>query len=113
MMTKQPIWIVRLSHAVLVLLIGAWAPAGVAQVTATLTAGVHLRAGPDMPAAEHEAAPREPAAFRQQTTRHQTATGQSAAPGHPPDELGSVIVAACERAECVSTESSARAADPG
>jgi uncharacterized protein YraI len=41
-------WIVRLSHAALVLLIVAWAPAGVAQVRATLTAAVHLRAGPDI-----------------------------------------------------------------
>jgi uncharacterized protein YraI len=48
MTTKQPMWIVRVSRAALVLLIAAWAPAGVAQVSATLTAGVHLRAGPDI-----------------------------------------------------------------
>jgi uncharacterized protein YraI len=48
MMTKQPLWIVRVSRAALVLLIVTWAPAGVAQVAATVTAGVHLRAGPDI-----------------------------------------------------------------
>jgi len=48
MMTKQPMWIVRVSRAALVLLMVAWMPAGVAQVVATLTAGVHLRAGPDI-----------------------------------------------------------------
>jgi uncharacterized protein YraI len=45
---REPLWIVRLSRAALALLFVAWAPAGVAQVTATLTAGVHLRAGPDI-----------------------------------------------------------------
>lgn len=48
MTTKQPLWIVRVSRAALVLLMVAWTPAGVAQVVATLTAGVHLRAGPDI-----------------------------------------------------------------
>jgi uncharacterized protein YraI len=48
MTTKQPLWIVRVSRAALVLLMVAWTPAGVAQVMATLTAGVHLRAGPDI-----------------------------------------------------------------
>jgi uncharacterized protein YraI len=38
--------IVRSSRAALGLLILMWAPAGFAAVTATLTAGVHLRAGP-------------------------------------------------------------------
>src|SRR5215813_8342356 len=47
-MTKQLVWIVRSSRAALVLLFVMWAPAGVAQVMATLTAGVHLRAGPDI-----------------------------------------------------------------
>jgi len=47
-MIEQPVWSVRLSRAALVLLIAAWAPAGVAQMMATLTAGVHLRAGPDI-----------------------------------------------------------------
>ena len=47
-MTKQLVWIVRSSRAALVLLFVTWAPAGVAQVMATLTAGVHLRAGPDI-----------------------------------------------------------------
>ena len=47
-MTKQRMWIVRLSRAALVLLTVAWAPAGVAQVVATVMAGVHLRAGPDI-----------------------------------------------------------------
>jgi uncharacterized protein YraI len=47
-MRKQPLWIVRLSRAALVLLFVAWAPDGVAQVTAILTASVHLRAGPDI-----------------------------------------------------------------
>jgi len=45
---KQPIWIVRFNAAALVLLLSAWAPTALAQVTASLTAGVHLRAGPDM-----------------------------------------------------------------
>ena len=45
---KQPIWIVRFSAAALVLVLSAWAPTATAQVTATLTAGVHLRAGPDI-----------------------------------------------------------------
>ena len=48
MITKPPLSIVRLSRAALVLLFMTWAPAGVAAVTATLTAGVHLRAGPDI-----------------------------------------------------------------
>ncbi|HZC86846.1 MAG TPA: hypothetical protein VE266_07635 [Steroidobacteraceae bacterium] len=48
MTTKQPMWIVRVSRAAVVLLMVAWTPAGVAQVMATLTAGVHLRAGPDI-----------------------------------------------------------------
>lgn len=48
MISTPPMWIVRLCHAALVLLIVAWVPAGVAQVRATLTAGVHLRAGPDI-----------------------------------------------------------------
>ena len=48
MITQQPLSIIRLSRAALVLLFAAWAPAGVAAVTATLTAGVHLRAGPDI-----------------------------------------------------------------
>jgi len=47
-MTKQLVWIVRLSRAALALLFVTWAPAGVAQMMATLTAGVHLRAGPDI-----------------------------------------------------------------
>ena len=45
---KQPLWIVRFNAAALVLLLSAWAPTALAQVTASLTAGVHLRAGPDM-----------------------------------------------------------------
>ena len=45
---KQPLWIVRFSAAALVLMLSAWAPTALAQVTASLTAGVHLRAGPDM-----------------------------------------------------------------
>jgi uncharacterized protein YraI len=48
MITKPPLSIVRFSRAALVLLFVAWAPAGVAAVTATLTAGLHLRAGPDI-----------------------------------------------------------------
>ena len=48
MMTKQPLWIVRVSRAAVVLLMVAWTPAGVAQTMATLTAAVHLRAGPDI-----------------------------------------------------------------
>jgi len=47
-MTRQLVWIVRLSRAALALLFVTWAPAGVAQMMATLTAGVHLRAGPDI-----------------------------------------------------------------
>jgi len=37
MITQQPLSIIRLSRAALVLLFAAWAPAGVAAVTATLT----------------------------------------------------------------------------
>jgi uncharacterized protein YraI len=48
MITKPPLSIVRFSRGALVLLFVAWAPAGVAAVTATLTAGLHLRAGPDI-----------------------------------------------------------------
>jgi len=48
MNAKQPIWIVRLSAAALVLILSGWAPTAIAQVTATLTAGVHMRAGPDI-----------------------------------------------------------------
>ena len=48
MNAKQPIWIVRFSAAALVLFLSGWAPTAIAQVTATLTAGVHLRAGPDI-----------------------------------------------------------------
>src|SRR5215469_8992084 len=48
MNTNQPIWIVRFSAAALVLVVSGWAPTAIAQVTATLTAGVHLRAGPDI-----------------------------------------------------------------
>ena len=47
-MKTQPMWIVRLSRAALVLVIAAWAPAALAQMLATVTAGVHLRAGPDI-----------------------------------------------------------------
>jgi len=31
-----------------VLILSGWAPTAIAQVTATLTAGVHMRAGPDI-----------------------------------------------------------------
>lgn len=48
MNTKQPIWIVRFSAAAVVLVLNGWTPTAIAQVTATLTAGVHLRAGPDI-----------------------------------------------------------------
>jgi uncharacterized protein YraI len=48
MNTRQPVWIVRLSAAALVLVLNGWTPTAIAQVTATLTAGVHLRAGPDI-----------------------------------------------------------------
>jgi uncharacterized protein YraI len=47
-MTKQPRWVVRFGRAALVLLIVAWTPAATAQVMATVMAGVHLRAGPDI-----------------------------------------------------------------
>lgn len=47
-MTKQALWIVRFGRAALVLLMVAWTPTGVAQVMATVMAGVHLRAGPDI-----------------------------------------------------------------
>ncbi|HKF97499.1 MAG TPA: hypothetical protein VKB20_04540, partial [Steroidobacteraceae bacterium] len=47
-MRKQLVWIVRLSHAALALLFVTWPAVGVAQMMATLTAGVHLRAGPDI-----------------------------------------------------------------
>jgi uncharacterized protein YraI len=43
---KLPVWIVRCSTTALVLLGIAWTPTASAAVTATLTAGVHLRAGP-------------------------------------------------------------------
>jgi uncharacterized protein YraI len=48
MNAKHPTPIVRFSGAALVLVLASWAPAALAQTTATLTAGVHLRAGPDI-----------------------------------------------------------------
>ena len=48
MNTKQPTGIVRFSAAALVLVLSGWAPPAIAQFPAILTAGVHLRAGPDI-----------------------------------------------------------------
>ena len=46
MNAQQQAGIIRSSTAALALALAAWTPAAVAAVTATLTAGVHLRAGP-------------------------------------------------------------------